>query len=95
MSSPWANETPLRDGRTGTVFYAPRAPVVLPPASDDTFYTWREGDRLPTLAASAWGDPTLWWVLCDVNAIADPFAIAAGTVLRLPSRARVAMEVWG
>lgn len=95
MSSPWMNETALRDGRDGTVFYPPRAPVSLPLASDDTFYSWREGDKLPTLAMSAWGDPTLWWVLCDVNEIADPFAIAPGTVLRVPSRSRVAMELPG
>lgn len=93
--SPFAKERPLFDAVAGTTFYGPRAPVSLSAAADDTFHAWAEGDRLPTVAHRAWGTPLLWWLVCDLNGIVDPFDIATGTVLRLPSRARVELTVLG
>lgn len=82
-----------RDPSTGATYHALRAPLDLAPAADDGFHVVREGDRLETIAAARLGDPALWWVLADVNDVADPFALVVGTTLRVPSAARVALEV--
>lgn len=93
--SPFARETPRYDASARTVFYGPRPVRSLAPASDDSFHVWREGDRLALIANRAWGTPRLWWLVCDLNGIVDPLAIEVDTRLRLPSRARVEMEILG
>lgn len=51
-----------------------------------TDYTWREGDRVDLLAARAYGDETLWWVLGSANPeILDWTSVTPGTVVRIPS----------
>lgn len=94
-TSPWAREPRYWDAGTGAVFVGLRAPVRLAPAEDDTLLAWREGDRLGLIAHNAWGDAKLWWLLCDLNDIVDPFNIEVGAVLRVPSRARVELVVLG
>lgn len=94
-TSPWAREPRYWDGRTGETFFAPRLPVRLVPSPDDTMHEWRDGDRLGLLAYRAWGDATLWWLVCDLNDVLSPFDIAVGTRLRLPSRARVELALLG
>lgn len=42
------------------------------------------GERLDQLAARYYGDPSLWRVIAAANNIADPSAIPAGTLLRIP-----------
>lgn len=50
-----------------------------------TDYTWHAGDRVDLLAARAYGDETLWWVMADANPqILDWTSISAGTIVRLP-----------
>ena len=93
--SPFARETPRYDATTRTVFYGPRPVRTLAPAADDSFHVWREGDRLPLIAARAWGTSRLAWLVCDLNGVVDPWGIEVGTRLRLPSRARVEMEILG
>jgi hypothetical protein len=91
----YARRVVYYDAPTGVSFYGPRPPVALPPAADDTVHVWRAGDRLARIATDAWGAPQLWWLICDLNEIVDPFAIAVGARLRLPSRARVELEIFG
>lgn len=93
--SAFAKERPRYDAVARTTFYGPRQARSLPPAGDDSYHVWREGDRLPLVAFKAWGTSRLWWLVCDLNEVVDPYAIEAGTRLRLPSRARVEMEVLG
>jgi hypothetical protein len=45
--------------------------------------------RLDILANEHYGDPTLWWVICQVNNIRNPFDIPVGTELKLPTAAAV------
>jgi hypothetical protein len=48
-------------------------------------YQWVEGDRMDNVAASALGDPGLWWYIMDANpTILDPFNIEPGTILKVP-----------
>lgn len=42
------------------------------------------GERLDQLAEHYYGDPSLWRVIAAANDIADPSAIPAGTLLRIP-----------
>jgi nucleoid-associated protein YgaU len=50
-----------------------------------TDYTWRAGDRVDLLAARAYGDETLWWVMADANPqILDWTSIPVGTIVRIP-----------
>jgi nucleoid-associated protein YgaU len=50
-------------------------------------HTVRDGDTLPALAYSAYGDPTRWREIADANDIADPLALARGAVLLIPPSA--------
>lgn len=91
--SPYAGQPIYLDMTTGERFYAPRLPRTLPPSTDDATVEWRDGMRLTGLAHEQYGSVLLWWVACDLNDVVDPFAIAPGTVLRLPTRARVELEL--
>jgi hypothetical protein len=93
--SAYASRPQYFDAVKGELFYGPRPPVDLPPASDDAYYVTREGDRLSKIAFDAWGAPQLWWLVADLNDLVDPFLVPVGTRLRLPSRARVELEVFG
>lgn len=48
-------------------------------------YVFSQGDRLDLIADQILGDPTLWWVIADLNP-EHPNAdeIPAGTVIRVP-----------
>lgn len=45
------------------------------------------GQRLDEIAAQAYGDPSLWRLIAELNNIADPTQLPPGSVLRLPSAA--------
>jgi hypothetical protein len=92
--------TPLyQDGRD--VFLGTRQPISLAPSDDDRFVAIGLNERIDGFAYRVWGTALgeaasrLWWVLCDVNDLVSPFAIPAGTVLRVPSPERIALEVLG
>jgi len=49
-------------------------------------YEWVEGDRLDNLANRYLGNPASWWEILDINpSILNPFNIAPGTQLKVPS----------
>jgi LysM repeat protein len=51
-----------------------------------TGYTWADGDSLANIANAYLQNPKYWWEIMDLNAeITDPFAIAPGTVLKVPN----------
>jgi hypothetical protein len=49
-------------------------------------YVVAEGDRLDNLAAKFFGDPLLFWIICDVNGAVDPDELTAqpGRAIRIP-----------
>jgi len=50
------------------------------------YYSWRERDRIETVAATLLGDSNLWWRIMDYNPeIIDPFNIPLGSTVRIPS----------
>jgi hypothetical protein len=46
-------------------------------------HTIRQGDRLDLIAAKYFGDPLIFWLICDANGAIEPqdLVAAAGTVL--------------
>ncbi|MDI3255764.1 MAG: LysM peptidoglycan-binding domain-containing protein [Bacillota bacterium] len=54
-------------------------------------YVVVDGDRLDNLASKFLGDPTLWWVICDVNGTSDPDELTAqaGRTIVIPLAAGV------
>ncbi len=50
-------------------------------------HTVTQGERLDTIAARYFGDPTQFWRICDANDALRPQDLTAtpGTVLRIPS----------
>jgi nucleoid-associated protein YgaU len=44
-----------------------------------------QGDRMDTLAFTAYGDPTLWWVIADANPLLFyPDLLVPGSVILVP-----------
>lgn len=62
-----------------------RARVTAEEIGDDsTVYTVQEGD-VPDLICYIFGVPTrLWWLIADVNDLADPFDLTTGQRLIIP-----------
>jgi hypothetical protein len=49
-------------------------------------YNWVQGDRIDAVANVLLGSPSFWWKIMDINPeVIDPFDIAVGTALRIPS----------
>lgn len=59
--------------------------VIVPPASA-LAQTVNEGERLDTLAARFYGEPTRYWLLLDANPdVLNPFEVlSAGRVIQVP-----------
>jgi nucleoid-associated protein YgaU len=49
-------------------------------------YVVVDGDRLDNLAAKFLGDPALYWMICDANALTDPDELTqqAGRTILIP-----------
>ncbi|MFJ2113937.1 hypothetical protein ACIOEX_18965 [Streptomyces sp. NPDC087850] len=49
-------------------------------------YRWNDDDRVDSVAAEYYQDPTQWWRIAEVNPeILDWTSIAPGTVVRIPN----------
>jgi hypothetical protein len=81
-----------RDGEVQFLGARPRLDTT--PQPDDRFHVVTDGDRIDVLAYHYFGDATLWWLIADWNDIAFPLDLpASGTTLRIPSYARVMLEM--
>lgn len=60
------------------------------PSSPDRsrLHVVREGDRLPAIAAAAYGDPRQWRLIATANEIERPRFLAPGQALRIPADTR-------
>jgi nucleoid-associated protein YgaU len=79
-----------QDGETQ--FFGARQRLDATPQPDDRFHLVVEDDRVDLLAYHYLGDPTLWWVICDVNDLAFPLELPVGATVRIPSLERVMLE---
>lgn len=49
-------------------------------------HTYKQGERIDNIAFDYYQDPSLWWIILDVNPeITDPTNIKPGTVIRVPN----------
>ena len=62
-----------------------------PQSPEDLIITTRVGDRIDNLAAKAYGNSNLWWVITTANGNVidrDSFFIKPGTQIRIPANLR-------
>ena len=60
----------------------------IPESPEDLIIITRVGDRIDNLAAKAYGNSSLWWVITTANGNVidrDSFFIKPGTQIRIPS----------
>jgi len=63
-----------------TVIYPP-----VPPSDSDLQIVSNEGDFLDTLAYKYYGDPTLYWIIANINNIGKGrMSVTPGLTLRIP-----------
>jgi len=56
------------------------------PAQTPTIYTARTGDTLQSIAASLWGDATLWYLIADANGLSQGSQLVAGERIVIPNK---------
>jgi LysM repeat protein len=85
-----ADGTPLRARASITLrqyeddpTWAPQNPTSGTP-NPHRVHVVRAGDTLDRLAARYYGDPTIWRLIAEHNAVEDPFRLAPGLLLRIP-----------
>lgn len=53
----------------------------------------QQRDTFDTLALKYYGNPTLYWVICDFNDIQDPYTdIEVGQKIKIPSLSSISFE---
>jgi hypothetical protein len=86
------NATPLlqRDG-TNDYFYGIWGEIVFEDNTNDRTHIVTQRDLInwPLLAHEFYGDFKKMWIIWAANGIVDPFAVTAGTRLRIPDREAV------
>lgn len=75
----------VRPGRKRAVTTHVYRSFSVDPTITYKLYTFKEGDRLDTLATRFFGNPQSWHHIMDINPeIQDAFSIAPGVVIRIP-----------
>lgn len=103
--SRYRNSTVLR-AANGETYIRPRVTLRIDPAADDGWYETIYNDTWLLVSHRVYGDFRLWWVIADAYAQdaasegtsrSQCFDVTAepepGTLLRIPSRTRVLMEL--
>ena len=81
------NTTTNQNGQT---VYSTTLPKKIEPDITDATITAKQGDRLDELAFKFYGDPSLWWVIAEVNGLSNGgLAIVAGTQILIPDSSRI------
>lgn len=85
--SPWRGRAIVNDGVN--VIQSRQFPLPLRPKADDKRYTVQAGDTITRIATRFYGDPLMWWVIVDKNAVDYPLEITPGMVLIIPALASI------
>ena len=91
-TSRYAKIAPVIDS-AGRKIMPVRYRIASPIRPDDRFHTVIEGERIDQIANRYFGDATLWWVICDYNAIQFPLELTPRAVLRIPSNRTIQMRI--
>jgi hypothetical protein len=72
-----------------------RPPVTVPKSRKDRHHRVTDDDakRIDLLAWRFYGDPALWWVIAEANAVLNPLDLEAGRVLRIPALETIQMRI--
>ena len=75
----------------GDIVFGLMVPPIIADATDVVYtVTQSTANRLDLVANTFYGDPSLYWVLGDVNDITDiQNGVPEGTRLRIPSKSRL------
>ena len=70
---------------TGTRVYKPTIYPKIPIKNFDLIITPKEGERLETLAATHYGDTSLWWIIAAANNLGKgTMKLTPGEEIRIP-----------
>ena len=77
--------TKLTKDPTGTRVYKPTVYPKIPIKNSDLIITSKEGERLETLAATHYGDTSLWWIIAAANNLGKgTMNLTPGERIRIP-----------
>lgn len=80
------SNTPIQQRYDGKRVYKSTIYPKVMPSNTDVIIISNEGDFLDSLAYKYYGDPTLYWIIANVNNIGKGrFSIQPGTSLRIPT----------
>lgn len=85
--------SPLGLDRGDNAYFGVRKFIAIEKDATDIYYIFRQNDRLENVAYKYYGSVDYWWVLADINNIANPLEIEAGTSLRIVSLARIEQAI--
>ena len=91
-----ASRSALLIAPDGALEWSTRKPCIIPASTDDKFHVVRDGEKLTILAHKFYKDFRLWWIIYDNNMDTlkgHPMDVPAGATLRIPSFAKVQVEV--
>lgn len=71
-------------GEFGTSTFTPFNPLTVGSGQNASTYTVKGGDTLQGIAASLWGDASLWYKLGEANGLSAGAALVAGQTLSVP-----------
>ena len=66
-----------------------RLPELLRPDIDDTVHIIIDGDTLQSIAFLYYNNPSLWYIIADINNIDNPFFLQTGDKLIIPTKNNV------
>ena len=77
--------TKITKDPTGTRVYKPTIYPKIPIKNSDLIITPKEGERLETLAATHYGDTSLWWIIAAANNLGKgTMKLTPGEEIRIP-----------
>ena len=78
-----------------TIYQKPYRRLTIPYDATDQlhFVTAGEVGRLDLIARKWYNNLNLWWVIAETNSIKDPLDFEAGIALRIPTLARIFLEI--
>jgi hypothetical protein len=82
----WNTSGGITAGQFGGSGYDPISPVSQGMKGTDSRYTVRDGDTLQGIAASVWGDASLWYMIAEANGLSGSESLAAGSSLIVPDK---------
>lgn len=59
------------------------------------YYMWKSGDKVYKLAEKVYGDPSLWWVICQFNAKPTESHFKEGDTILIPHQLEKTLSYMG